>query len=605
VRTENLALTAIGSYAQFNDAPSLFIYAVANYPLGGPAFFFVTGFAAGFGYNRALTIPSIDAVAAFPLVADAVKEGGPSALPTDQASRQATLSSKLQSLEQYIPPSVGDIFVAAGIKFTSFKLLDSFVLLVIKFGPRFEIDLLGLSTLVAPFPDAGSSTPPVAEAHLALKASFVPAEGTLDVRAQLTSDSYILSKDCHLSGGFAFLTWFDPHPNAGDFVLTLGGYHPLFDVPAHYPQVPRLALDWRVSNELHVKADAYFALTASALMAGGHLQATWQSGDLRAWFNAGADFLIAWKPYHYDVHIYVDIGASYTLGEGALQIKITVDVGADLHLWGPEFAGTATINLDIISFTVDFGAATSQSMKPITWDEFKRSFLPQADQVCTVTVQQGLVRQIKENETEEVCWIVNPKDLVLSTSSAVPSNDAHAGKLGDANCGFGIAPCGILPKPSFISDHQVEICFKGTDASGSFDFEPVLKALPAALWGKPNLTADGLLHPPSLHDDRLVEKTLSGFKIRPKKPAEPGPSKAIPQQALRYSTEPVPDAFDWQDSQSSDAIGDRAWGAASGDGATGVFKTKAKRDEMLSALGLVNPVIDYGMPVKDGVVLPA
>ena len=111
------------------------------------------------------------------------------------------------------------------------------------------------------------------------------------MRAQLTSNSYILSKDCHLNGGFAFYTWFEPHRQAGDFVLTLGGYHPKFIVPDHYPQVPRLALNWQVSSELHIKADAYFALTGSAIMAGAHLQATWQSGALRAWFVAGADFL--------------------------------------------------------------------------------------------------------------------------------------------------------------------------------------------------------------------------------------------------------------------------------------------------------------------------
>jgi uncharacterized protein DUF6603 len=203
------------------------------------------------------------AVASFPLVAEAVKDGGPASLPTSHEGQQKTLANKLEQLEQYVPPSVGDIFIAAGIKFTSFKLLDSFALLIIKFGRRFEIDLLGLSTLTAPPPEAEKALPPVAEAQFALIASFIPAEGFLGVRAQLMSNSYILSKDCHLNGGFAFYTWFAPHRQAGDFVLTLGGYHPKFVAPDHYPQVPRLSLNWQVSSELHLKADAYFALTGS------------------------------------------------------------------------------------------------------------------------------------------------------------------------------------------------------------------------------------------------------------------------------------------------------------------------------------------------------
>ena len=76
--------------------------------------------------------------------------------------------------------------------------------------------------------------------------------------------------------------------------------------------MPRLSLNWQVNSELHIKADAYFALTGSAIMAGAHLQATWQSGALRAWFNAGADFILAWKPYHYELELYIGMGVSYT-----------------------------------------------------------------------------------------------------------------------------------------------------------------------------------------------------------------------------------------------------------------------------------------------------
>src|SRR5262249_29741885 len=151
----------------------------------------------------------------------------------------------------------------------SFKIIDSFALLTVSFGNHFEMNLLGLSSLVAPA-NAGANVPPVAEAQLALKASFQPDNGFLGVQAQLTPNSYLLSKDCHLTGGFAFYSWFEGSEHNGDFALTLGGYHPNFKVPAHYPTVPRLGFNWQVCPELSIKGDAYFALTASALMAGGH-----------------------------------------------------------------------------------------------------------------------------------------------------------------------------------------------------------------------------------------------------------------------------------------------------------------------------------------------
>ena len=216
IRTSKLSLSAIGSYTQLSGHdPSLFVYAVANYPLGGPSFFFVTGFAAGFGYKRALTLPPIDQVASFPLVAEAVQDGGPKSLPTDKKEQQSAFSSKLRELENYLSPASGEIFIAAGVKFNSFKQIDSFALLILKFGRHFEIDLLGFSTMTAPppkldktpstQPEKNKAVAPLAQAQLVLKASFVPDEGLLAVRAQLTPNSYIFSKDCHLSGGFAFI----------------------------------------------------------------------------------------------------------------------------------------------------------------------------------------------------------------------------------------------------------------------------------------------------------------------------------------------------------------------------------------------------------------
>ena len=731
IRTAKLTLSAIGSYSQLNDRdPSLFIYAVANYPLGGPAFFYVTGFAAGFGYNRALTLPPIEAVASFPLVAEAVKDGGPASLPSSQKEQQKTLTDKLQQLEQYLPPSVGDIFVAAGIKFTSFKQIDSFALLVVKFGRRFEIDLLGLSTLTAPPPEAGKSVTPVAEAQLALKASFVPDEGFLGVRAQLTSNSYILSKDCHLSGGFAFYTWFEPHRQAGDFVLTLGGYHPKFIVPDHYPQVPRLALNWQVSAELHVKADAYFALTSSCIMAGAHLEATWHSAALRAWFNAGADFILAWKPYHYDLAIYVGMGVSYTF-EFAGTRTVTADLGADLHLWGPEFSGTATIHWSIISFTVNFGQGAPQELEPIDWNTFKASFLPGAGQICSVAVQGGLVRQLKAEETQPERWIVNPKEMALAINSVIPLNKvevsslfsvgdfidlpAFVAKLRTQNpiskylwnqfsattqevltsatstpekqklalvqaldnilkgvliyetvrfAGVALSPETLAlrsqdPKgkdlirlnrllledayPLEIAKSQVEalamdmrlvetgieekakqmaIAPMGIESNltsacsisitrddgqplerDSFQVRPIWKPMPAGLWGKPNLTGDRKhLKPPNLNGAQLVENTLTGFEVRPvEKSQQQAATCHVDREDLQYTTELVKDAYGWREFQSSALRGRAAWDKA----AETAVSRRDERDQLLKALGLVNPVIDLGEPMDQGILLAA
>ena len=597
VKAKTLNLSAIGSYAYFQGHPSLFIYALLDYPIGGPSFFFVTGLAAGFGYNRALKVPTIDQVATFPLVAEAVNPPPAEGSNSDQAAR---LTGELTKLRDYIPPETGQIFLAIGIKFTSFKLIDSFLLLTVAFGNRFELNILGLATLIAP-PNVGAGVPPVAEVQLALKASFLPAEGFIGVIAQLTPNSYILSQACHLTGGFAFYGWFAPNVHEGDFVLTLGGYHPLFKVPDHYPKVPRLGLNWQVSSELYLKADAYFALTPSAIMAGGHLQATWNSGPLSAWFNAGADFLMSWKPYHYDISIYIDMGVSYTFHFFGTH-HITVQLGADLHIWGPEFTGIAHIHLWIISFDVSFGSSASQAPTAIDWNEFKTSFLPAADAICSITVQEGLVRKVNQDDKTDL-GNINPKDFCLVTNSVIPANKAVYTKditlqddqiqIAASNTQFGISPMEVKSE-QLTSDLTISITRDGKSLSSAefdknFTCIPLFKKVPIALWGE-SLN-------PSLNGNQFIENTLSGLEIKPKKQPDTGTTKAINRSKLQFSPTPINNAYHWRTISTFQEETTKDISSTIVDNAV-----NNTRDNLLKALNLNSEEIDLSATIADNLL---
>lgn len=512
IKTKQFTLSAIGSYTKLEDQPSLFIYAFLNYPLGGPSFFFVTGLAAGFGYNRRLIAPPIEKVAEFPLIKQAM---GKAPEPKD-------VNTALKTLRNDIPPNLGSIFLAVGVKFNSFKLVDSFALLTIEFGNDVAINLLGISKAVVPTPETGKAVTPLAQVEIAWKASFNPKDGCLGIDARLTPNSYILSKDCRLTGGYAFYSWFTG-PHAGDFVQTLGGYHPRFTVPDHYPKVPRLAFDWRVSNALTIQGDAYYALTGSALMAGGHLEVLYRQGELRAWLKVGADFLIAWKPYHYDASLYVNVGASYTFDIDLLfahiRTTISVDVGAQLHLWGPEFSGTATIDLSVISFTIAFGAGASQKPPPIAlWSNFEKSFLPvkeessslpAKEQVCSISVKDGLVRKIEGEDR----WIMNPKEFALVVDSAVPFKSAGGKDLADgATVDFGVRPMAVSAA-NLTSEFTVTITRVRNRnrevVNQDFDYSAIKKRVPAGLWGKDDST--------DLGGADFLENVPSGVEVTPRK----------------------------------------------------------------------------------------
>jgi hypothetical protein len=527
LKARGFTISAFGSYTTVKETKpgqpdkedsSLFIYGLLDYPIGGPSFFFVTGLAAGFGYNRNLIVPHIDRLGQFSLIKAAQKK-----------TTTSTFDNVLSALHDDVRPAAGEHFLAAGITFTSFKIVESFALLSVSFGNHFEMNLLGLSSLVAP-PNAGADIPPVAEAQLALKASFLPSKGFLGLQAQLTPNSYLLSKACHLTGGFAFYSWFAGSEHDGDFVLTLGGYHPNFMVPAHYPTVPRLGFNWQVSNELSLKGDSYFALTASALMAGGHLEANWLSGSVHAWFKLGADFLIAWKPYHYEITAYVDMGVEVTFEFFGTQ-HISIDVGADLSIWGPEFSGEAIIHLWIISFTVKFGADTSHTPSPIKWEEFKSSFLPAEENVCSVAVTGGLIG--KNSQDAKDLGVINPKGFSLAINTVIPLKEArYVRESGSVEIHLGTRPlgqCGIAPMAvkaaDLTSKQTITIKREGKVVSDEFDYTPILKNVPTGLWGE--------LLTPELNGKQFIEHALSGFEIRPKIKSKLAKTAAIERRKLQ------------------------------------------------------------------------
>ena len=522
IRTEKFALAALGSYAFYQGHPSLFIYAFLDVPLGGPSFFFVTGLAAGFGYNRRIVVPGIDEVSTFPLVAEAM-----SGVP----GTTNDLSEEINKLHEVIPPAVGEYFLAVGIRFSSFEIIDSFVLLTISFGEEFEVDVLGLSTLVIPTPKTGNAIEPLAEVQMALKAVFNPGKGFLKVRAALTSASFILSRNCHLTGGFAFYTWFKDNPeeraSAGDFVLTLGGYHPRFKPPAYYPKVAPLGFNWQVSRELVVKGDFYFALVPSAVMAGGHLSATWTSGKLKAWFREGADFIISWKPYFYDAFMYLDMGVSYTYHFFGTH-HISVDIGADLHIWGPEFSGKAHVHLWIVTFDVTFGAGSSQDPPELTWDEFRGGFLPENSKWANVSVTKGLVKQL--GDKNDPLFIINPKDFMVETSSALPLTEStHS--LDNSNTNIHIGSMKIMDKVK--SRHNVSINKTGAgDVTSDFTFTPVKKHVPGALWGAKFKHSEH-----ESEDERLVKNACMGFTITGKPVRPSGETHDVESEKLLNENE--------------------------------------------------------------------
>lgn len=506
------SIQALGSWAQLNGHPSLFIFAFIDIPIGGPPVFFVTGLSVGFGYNRSINLPGQDTVQDFPLLAgltDPSKIGGKDATPGDA----------LNALQEFVPPAQGVNWVAAGVQFTSFELINSNALLIVEFGREFEIAVLGLSRIK--LPQVGPLT--FAYAELALEVIIAPDEGVFSATAVLTPNSYVLDPNCHLTGGFGFFVWYGNNVHAGDFVLTIGGYISIFKKPAWYPDEPRLGFNWQVSDVVSIKGGVYFALTPSCVMGGGALDIEFHAGGLRAWFTAHADFLIQWKPVYFFASVGVSIGISLRLDILFIHATITLEIGADLSLWGPPTGGIAHIHLWIFSFAVSFGAEFGAGMNYLSFDEFrtmlpvdsKKTSSPQPlglmaaaepapsdggddailSNACTIVLNAGQLTQQAPPDR----WMVHADDFVFTVQTAVPLTELDlTGPTGkttisppnpDHDYFVGVRPMGISALTSVMS--ITVTCEPGTsnaaisDLGTSWLWSQRTGRVPEAVWGAP------------------------------------------------------------------------------------------------------------------------
>jgi hypothetical protein len=569
IRAQILTISALGSYADLNGTPSLFVFAALQRALGGPAFFFITGLAVGFGVNRALKLPDIREVHNFPLIR--------AATDPDYLAKNPDLRAISQRLNEYVYPLQGDFWVAAGIKFLSFGQIESFAMVSVSFGTQLEIALLGLSRIRVPKLPAGvpeDSVPAIAFAEMAFKVSVAPASGLLSFEARLTENSFVLRRDFKLRGGFAFYAWF-AGAHEGDFVVSIGGYHPRFKAPAHYPKPDLVEFACNIGDTVTIRGYCYFALCPSAIMAGGGLNLVFQQGGIRAWFIAQADFLVQWKPLYYEIAISVSIGVSLRITIGIIRISLSMELGAALQLHGPPLGGFARVSLYIVTIEIAFGEA-KRLPPPLLWESsdadksFAKAFLPNP-KVTALSITDGLLAEAKNEKGETTFSFVAPQKLTISARTLVPATAVRFNGASPKGCdGREVAVplpkvngratvLGVrsMDKASFYS--RIDISLLPVDDASEeasaylnqyLEISLVTKSVPLALWGKPIAEADKSKPPAAA--EQMADDALVGIEIKTKAGPRPWETPALDLNVLAYERDSK--SFDWIMPAPADAL---------------------------------------------------
>ena len=331
---ELFQLSAIGGYTKdTNGDASLFIFASLVAPLGGPPWFFITGIAGGFGFNR--NLPSPELLGEHPFLK--VMRGEITFNPDDPKGSIATLGSSFTVQH-------GQYWIAAGIQFTCFAVINGKVIVAVSFGKDFSFNLLGMLSY-------GIS--PIAYFELDFMVT-VDADHFLLV-AGMSPNSYIIDPAIFsLQGQFCMGVWYGG-PHAADFVISIGGYHPFYKKPDYYPDLTRVGVKALVYNFIHVDIECFFACTPHALMAGASVSLYAKFAGIGAGLDVYIDVLIEWDPFF----ILAELGVTVWF-----EFCGRHEIGVDLRIYTPPFGGVATIHLFVVSFDISFGSSQPQLPPP-------------------------------------------------------------------------------------------------------------------------------------------------------------------------------------------------------------------------------------------------
>lgn len=169
-------------------------------------------------------------------------------------------------------------------------------------------------------------------------------------------DSRVLSFT--LSGGMALEVAWGARPV---FLLSLGGFHPLYPAPAGFPKIDRLAIGLSSGDTIQMHLDAYFALTSNSVQFGSHFTLLVQVAGFSLSGYLAFDALLQFSPFHFQVDIAVGLALKY---DGHTFMAVAVA----LSLSGPapwHAKGKAKITLLFIDVSIGFDLTFGASAPPI------------------------------------------------------------------------------------------------------------------------------------------------------------------------------------------------------------------------------------------------
>ncbi|KAF2657052.1 hypothetical protein K491DRAFT_348351 [Lophiostoma macrostomum CBS 122681] len=515
-----------GVYEEHPDYKSVFAFAKLQGPIISFGYAEVNGIVGGFGYNSFMRMPRLEEIKSFPFIA--MNSGGSKTATNVVDQMAAFVDSKLP--DPWFKAQQGSMWLAGGLMVRAFQTVDvqALVALDLSSDPKYGI----FAEAVIKAPKTADDDKCFLLVDIVLGTVYDPKSGILSLQGEIAPNSFIFSQACTLRGQFLIAYFLPSSGHEGDWVVCIGGFHPAFRVPSHYPLVPeRVRISWHYDEHIGIDGEAYFAITPQACMAGGRLDMVWSRSIASASFSAYADLLIQYEPLQFQatlgvaIHVSADIGIFWS-------VIVSADASARVDLHGPPLAGIAEISFWFIDVSIRFGPQYEER-KPLEWPAFYRMLKQAKSEVDeaeitdhTTTILGGRLTtqhesdlkpaQEKGKKPDPENWLVRAATFEFELLARFPIkttflNDALQTELNQSRDIFSNPMQLNAGKQFQRSELRIDIKHADSNAPASFSLEPLVKAVPGAMFNPYDSGTSAL-------DQPATQPHLMGFRLKPAAP---------------------------------------------------------------------------------------
>jgi hypothetical protein len=284
---------------------------------------------------------------------DRIRDGAINSImfPKNIVENAAKIISDLRAI---FPPQAKHCVVAPFLKigWGSPTVLEVDLGIFIEFPFKGRLILIGALSICLPSKKADTR---LVDLRVDIFGDFNFAESYVLVEGRLRDGSHVAG--VALAGGFAFVLDWGSDPQ---FLLSVGGYHPRYQKPARFPDIPRLSAQIKRGDAVRLTCLYYQAITSNTFQIGFSAEVTIKKGNATAIGFLGFNALLQFDPLYFEVDIRISVQIAYR-GRSFAGIEL------EFLLSGPRpwrAVGYAKIKILFFSLKIRFNESWGGEQKP-------------------------------------------------------------------------------------------------------------------------------------------------------------------------------------------------------------------------------------------------